>query len=432
MNNLHPSDFHVETLGKPTILSPIKMNDYIGEDEKILFDINPETIEECKKNGKGVITLERSGPREKIFFDPKNSKAAIVTCGGLCPGINNVIRSVSLELLFQYEIKSVTGYQYGFKGIADERIETIDLNSNTLAGISERGGSILSSSRGPQDVVKMVDRLEKDNINLLFVIGGDGTLRGGADLTREIKKRKVNIGIIGIPKTIDNDLSFISKSFGFETAYSKAVETIQAVHTESLGAYNCIGIVKVMGRHSGAIACHASIASLDVNFCLIPEVPFSLDDPGGFLPALKNRILTTGHAVIVIAEGAAREHIPDTGRTDASGNIRLGDSGTWLKELIENYMSTENVMSNVKYIDPSYLLRAIPADPNDALYCTLLGQYAVHAAMSGRTNMVIGQWNHYFINLPIEIVTRERKMVNTNGSIWKAVLESTGQNITPL
>jgi len=373
--------------------------------------------------------MERSGPTEMIYFEPAECRAAIVTCGGLCPGINNVIRSITLELLFQYGIKSVIGYRYGFKGVADESIPVYILNTDTIAGISDIGGSILSSSRGPQDIGTMVDRLEKDNINMFFVIGGDGTLKGALEIKKEIKKRNLSISVVGIPKTIDNDLNYISKSFGFQTAYAKAVESIRCVHTESLGTTNGIGIVKVMGRNSGAIACHASISSHDVNYCLIPEVPFTLEGEGGLLKTLENRLKTRHHAVIVIAEGAAQDLIPRINKSDKSGNPKLSDSGIWLKERISEYFTGLNIEHSVKYIDPSYIIRSIPATPDDALFCTILGQYAVHAAMSGRTGVVIGQWNHFFANIPIAAVVRERKLVNIKGSIWRAVLESTGQNL---
>lgn len=426
MEKLQPQDLVVDMLGKPEIDSPVRLTSYIGEEERFLFDLNPENLIQQVSAQQELCTIERGGPRKKIFFDPHKTRAAIVTCGGLCPGINNVIRSVTLELLYQYKIISVIGYRFGYKGMADPSIQPMELNSETTNGIGELGGSILASSRGPQEVDKMIDRLLADSIDILFVIGGDGSLKGALALQEGIARRNLKIGVVGIPKTIDNDLNFISKSFGFQTAYSKAVESIRAAHTESLGTPNGIGIVKVMGRHSGAIAAHATISSQIVNFCLIPEFSFELKD---LMEALVKRLEKRSHAVIVIAEGVAQETINKENKRDASGNLILTDSGIWLKGEIAKYLSAAGIEHNIKYIDPSYIIRAIPASPNDALFCSMVGQYAVHAAMSGRTAVVIGQWNHYFGTIPIRLVVGSQKLVNINGTIWRSVLESTGQPI---
>ena len=428
-NTLKPEDFHVTKLGESKFSSPVRINTFINEKERFLFDISTTAVDECIQSGKPFITLERGGPREKLFYNPVTTKAAIVTCGGLCPGINNVICSITLELTLQYRIPEVVGYRFGFKGIADRSLTTMNLNIESVAGINERGGSILGSSRGPQDMGTMINRLLDDNVNILFIIGGDGSMKAAQVLYEEIQNRNLKIAIIAVPKTIDNDLKYISKSFGFQTAYSKAVEAIQCAHTESLGYENGIGIVKVMGRHSGAIAANATISSNEVNFCLIPELQFSLEGPAGLLPSLHNRLLKRGHAVIVIAEGAAQDLIPRSNETDPSGNRKLTDVGIWLRDQIKTYFEKIGFHCNIKYIDPSYIIRSVAALPDDALFCTILGQYAAHAGMSGRTGAVIGQWNHYFAHLPIKMVIQERKLVNIKGSIWSSVLESTGQNI---
>lgn len=422
-------DFLVDQLGNSTHPSPLSLNIFTPENERFLFDIRESHIKEQLSKGLPLVTLERAGPRQKIFFNPAKTRAAVVTCGGLCPGINNVLRSLTLELLLQYKIVSVIGYRYGYKGIADPSLEPLELTMNSTEGISEKGGSLLGSSRGPQSIPDMVKRLVKDQINILFIIGGDGTMRGAEVIYKEIKKQALPISIVCIPKTIDNDIPYISRSFGFQTAYSKALESIQCVHTESRGFVNGIGIVKVMGRHSGAIAANATISSHEVNFCLIPEVPFKLEGEGGLLKALEKRLKLRGHAVIVIAEGAAQDLIPHGNETDESGNLKLVDSGLWLKEQINSHFHKKAIACTVKYIDPSYIIRSISANADDALFCTILGQYAVHAAMAGRTGIVIGQWNHFFAHLPIKMAISEKKFVNTQGSIWSSVLQTTGQSL---
>jgi 6-phosphofructokinase 1 len=427
--SLQPEDFKVTRLGEPRYDSPVRISSFVGENERFLFDIDETAVKSSVKSQKPLLTIERSGPREKIFFNPESTKAAIVTCGGLCPGINNVISALTLELTLQYKIPQVIGYRYGFKGIADRSLAPVILNIETVDGINERGGSMLSSSRGPQNIASMIDRLIEDGVGILFVIGGDGSMKGAESLYEEAQRRKLEIAILAVPKTIDNDLNFISKSFGFQTAYSKAVEAIGCAHTESQGYENGIGIVKVMGRHSGAIAAFATISSNEVNFCLIPEMEFTLDGQNGLFLALHERLIKRGHAVIVIAEGAAQNLIPHGNETDPSGNKKLTDSGIWLRDQIKEHFDKKNFLCTIKYIDPSYIIRSVPALPDDALFCTILGQYAAHAGMSGRTGMVIGQWNHYFAHLPIKLVIRERKVVNIRGSIWSSVLESTGQII---
>ena len=428
MNSLTQTDFHVPRFGTPQFDSPVLIDNYTAEEARFLYNIDFDSLQ-INSNKYSPLTIERSGPRKKIFFNPVTTRAGIITCGGLCPGLNNVIRALTVELVYQYKIESVTGYRYGYLGLADPSIASIHLTPEVVNGISDKGGTILGSSRGPQNIDRMVERLIADKINILFVIGGDGALKGAEAIFENITKRGLPISIIGIPKSIDNDLNFISKTFGFETAYSKAVEAIKAVHIESLGAPNGVGLVKVMGRHSGAIACHATISSNEVNFCLIPELSVDLYGNGGFLEALELRLKNKDHAVVVVAEGAFQEIINKVPQKDPSGNIKLADSGSWLKNEIINYFSKKNIEINLKYIDPSYLIRAIPASPDDSLFCTILSQYAVHTGMSGRTGVVIGQWNHLFANLPIKLVIKERKIVNLKGSIWRAVMESTGQNL---
>jgi len=429
MEQLEQKDFDPRVLGEMKYRSPVDVGTFVDSDDRFAFDISYNKLSADIERGDQILTLERSGPRSQIYFNPSDTRAGIVTCGGICPGINNIIRSVTLELLLQYKIAGVFGYRYGFKGLADQSYPSIPLTPERVSGIHQKGGTVLGSSRGPQDVGKMVDRLQKDNIQILFVIGGDGSLKGAMAIEEEVGRRGLGLAVVAVPKTIDNDLNFMSKSFGFETAYSKAVEAIDCVHTECLSYENSIGIVKVMGRHSGAIAAHASISSHDVNFCLIPEVPFTLEGEGGLLQAIELRLRERSHAVVVVAEGCAQDLIPHEEGHDDSGNLKLADVGLWLKREVGGYLKQKGVSHTIKYIDPSYIIRSIPASPDDALYCTFLAQYAVHAAMAGRTGVVIGQWNHFFANLPIHVVVRERKLVNINGSIWRSVLESTGQKV---
>ena len=422
-------DFKIKSLGERKIPSPHTPGYFADDDKRILFNIYQKDFDTLKDKNDHSLTVELAGPREKIYFDPSKVKAAIVTCGGLCPGINDVIRSVVMQLHYRYGVKNIAGIKYGFQGfIPKYGHDVMELTPELIKDIHTLGGSILASSRGGQDIEELVDSICQMNINLLFCIGGDGTMKGAEAITEEITNRNLNISVIGIPKTIDNDLNLIDKTFGFDTAISEAVKVIRCAHVEAKGAPMGIGLVKIMGRQSGHIAVSATLAQNDVNVVLIPEVPFDLDGEKGFLKVLESRLKNSAHAVILVAEGAGQELYTETGpvETDASGNARLHDVGLLLKDRIEEYFKKIKMEINLKYIDPSYTIRSVPANASDSLYCAILGQYAVHAGMAGKTGMVVGLFNNEYVHLPISTVTL-RKKVAPNGNMWMRALEATGQ-----
>lgn len=433
-------DFTIPSLGEAKIPSPIKMSlvqgdsvaNYVSDDERILNTIDAQLAEDEVVIPKGQDAVEIAGPRELIYFNPSHVHAAIVTCGGICPGLNNVIRAVVRCFWYRYNVRRITGIRYGYRGLMPESTYTpIELDPQLVDDIQMKGGTILGSSRGSGDrVCEIVDSLERMNINILVTIGGDGTLRGAYDVGEEIKRRGLKIAVIGVPKTIDNDLSFIQSSFGFDTAVATAVPSVRGAHVEAHDSINGIGLVKVMGRESGFIAAHTALAMSDVNFCLIPENPFDLDGPNGLLAHLKKRILEREHAVILVAEGAGQELIAAVQGTDASGNKKLGDIGMFLKEQIGTYFKKENIEVNIKYIDPSYIIRSAPANPNDSIYCSRLGAHAVHAAMAGKTQTLISLVNNRFVHIPIAVAVSERNHVCTEGSLWRDVLENTRQPVS--
>ncbi len=374
--------------------------------------------------------LEPAGARKKIYFDPSKTRAGIVTCGGLCPGLNDVIRALVLELTRLYGVRTVYGFCNGFQGfIAQYGRPVIQLTPDLVDTINEHGGTILGSSRGKQDPVEIVDCLERMGINVLFVIGGDGSIRGAMSIVQEIENRGAKIAVVGVPKTIDNDIQFIDQSFGFQTAFSEAAKAIRAAHVEAQGAPNGVGLVRLMGRHSGFIACYASLAMSDANFVLIPEVPFHLDGEHGLLECLRRRLERRGHAVIVVAEGAGQELVPPSAGTDASGNKKLVDIGLFLRDRITQYFQEQQIELNLKYIDPSYVIRSVPANPYDSVLCMRLAHNAVHAAMCGRTEMIVSRMHMRFVHVPMPLAIRERNTVDPHGDLWMTVLESTGQNI---
>jgi 6-phosphofructokinase 1 len=418
-------DLTISRLGECRIPSPMLTRDFVRDDEHVLFHDKWATIKEYFNSGMEPPRFELAGPREKIYFDPSKLKCGIVTCGGLCPGLNDVIRAIVLGLFYHYGVKTVFGFRYGFEGLSHRYGHTpFELNPELVKDIQKMGGSILSSSRGPQDIPEMVDTLERMNVGILFTIGGDGTLRGAQAISEEIARRRIKIAVIGIPKTIDNDISYVQSSFGFETAVAESRVAIESANTEANGARNGMGLVKLMGREAGFIAAYATLANSDVNYCLIPEVPFTLE---GLLRTLKNRLERRGHAVIVVGEGAGQNLIQETGERDASGNIRFGDIGLFLKDRINVYFKEQGIEVNLKYIDPSYTIRSLPANPRDSGFCLQLGHNAVHAGMTGRTNMLVGYWRGAFTHVPIKIAVSSRKRIDPDGRFWSTVLSCTGQ-----
>lgn len=433
-------NFLVRSLGNRNVLSPLKNNHrddhpvykYVDDNERILYDPSADNFDRYKETGELPVSFEKAGPKENIFFEPAKTKVGIVTCGGICPGLNNVIRSLVNELYYRYGISRIMGFKYGYEGLVSKyNHPVIELTPQYVSNIHLVGGTVLGSSRGNQDVSQMVDTLEIMNINILYCIGGDGTLRGAHAIHGEIERRKLKICIAGIPKTIDNDIDLIQKSFGFETAFSIANDIIRNAHNEASGAYNGIALVKLMGRDSGFIAASAALSIQEVNFVLIPEISFDLHGPRGFLKVLRNRLEARHHAVIVVAEGAGQDFFekeaPDF---DASGNIRHKDIGIYLKEKIKEEYNAKCFPHAIKYIDPSYIIRSAPANANDSKFCALLAQNAVHAAVSGKTDFVVGFWNDNFTLMPTSTVVAKRKKIDIEGELWWNVLEATGQPIS--
>ena len=397
--------------------------------ERVLFDNSLRTVDEAIRHGQALLSFEHAGPREQLYFDSSKTTAAIVTCGGICPGLNDVIRGIVNQLSFGYGCTRILGIRYGYEDLIPRfRHRPLTLGPDFVSTIHMLGGTILGSSRGHQDPGEMVDHLEELGVDILFVIGGDGTMCGGAAINEEIQRRGLRKSVIGIPKTIDNDIMYLDKSFGFETAFAEAVKAVSGAHVEAIGAVNGIGLVKLMGRDSGFIACNATLASQQVNFCFIPEVPFALTGARGFLEALRYRIAQRKHAVIVVAEGAGQDLMQTNPReTDPSGNRRLGDIGPFLQQRILAFFSSRGIPLNLKYIDPSYIIRSVPASPQDNAYCSQLAQHAVHAAMAGKTNMLVGRWHGSFVHVPFELVINRRHKVDPNSDLWHSVLECTGQ-----
>ena len=424
-----PLDTTIPTLGPCLFHSPLHR---IGDveapfktgDDRILFHSH------LLEDGRDVSapSFEEAGPREMIYFEAARTIVGIVTCGGLSPGLNDIIRGIVNQCHNQYRIHRIYGFRYGYEGLVQRYGHTpLTLRPASVEQAHNFGGTMLGSSRGQQDIGAMVDTLEEMNVDILFVIGGDGTLRCAAEIVNEIARRGLKKAVVGIPKTIDNDIMFLDKSFGFETAFAAAVQAVKCAYIEASGAVNGVGLVKLMGRDSGFIASYAALAGSNVDFVLIPEVPFDLDGPRGLLEALRYRLSKRGSAVIVVAEGAGQHLMQSTHDTDASGNQRYGDIGLFMKDRINAFFKQRRTEVNLKCIDPSYIVRSVPANAADNVYCSRLAQSAVHAGVAGKTGMLVGRWHGSFVHLPLELVIHGRRKVDPKQELWHSVLQATGQ-----
>lgn len=410
----------VESLGEALFPSPVAQT--VRDDVVIPLHLHGEPPD-------AEAGFELAGPRERLFFDPKTVRAGLVTCGGLCPGLNNVIRSVFMALHHTYGVREIRGYRFGYQGLdPHSKHPSLRLDADFVNDIHKLGGTILGTSRGHPDIPACVRTLARDGINVLFTIGGDGTQRGANALYQEARRQGLTLAVVGIPKTVDNDVAFVSRTFGYLTAVEEACKIIDRAHTEAKSVELGISVVRLMGRNAGFIAAGATVASQDVNFCLVPEVPIHLEGSTGFLAALKRRVLNRRHAVIAVAEGAGQDLLAGkSAGTDASGNARLKDIGPFLMSHIEAYFKAENLPVVLRYFDPSYLVRSSPADSEDAILCDQFARHAVHAAMAGKTGLLIGYMHDCFVHIPIDRLASRKKAIEPDGELWQAVLAATGQ-----
>jgi 6-phosphofructokinase 1 len=428
-------DLQVSRLGESRHDSPLagfigerRTNEhYVSEEDRVLYHDTLSELSGLDGAAAQWPSFEPGGPRRRLFFEPGHTKVGILTCGGLCPGQNDVIRGIVMELSQHYGIAGATGFRNGYLGLTPAGPPPMMLTPGSVDHINQHGGTVLGTSRGSQDPAVMVDRLVELGIDVLFVIGGDGSMRGASALVREVTRRGLQIGVIGVPKTIDNDIPFIGQSFGFVTAFSRAAQAISVGTVEARSAVGGVGLVKLMGRHSGFIACYAALANHDADVVLIPEVPFSLEGANGLLSYLHQRVKERGSAVVVVAEGAGQGLLAENVDTDESGNARFTDVGVHLRNAITAHFSSMGSPLTLKYIEPSYSIRSVRAEPHDAVYCLRLAQAAVHAGMAGRTDMVVGRRHNRPIHVPISLVISERNQVAPDGDLWMSVLEQTSQ-----
>lgn len=418
-------DLQVSPLGKARLASPLANQRYTADDAGVLVDI--DVVRGAQPS---ALAFEKAGPRELVYFEAAKSRAAIVTCGGLCPGLNNVIRHLYYTLKKSYRVPSVLGIRHGYLGLTPEGpLEPLELDDPWVESIHHIGGTMLGTSRGHQDPAVMVRFLAERGVNMLFPIGGDGTQRGAHEIAKEAQRQGVELAVVGIPKTIDNDIQFCFQTFGFLSAVSEAERVIDRAHVEAKSVPRGVGLVKLMGRESGFIAAAATIASGEVNFCLVPEVPVELAGENGFLERLDRRLDARDHAVVVVAEGAGQAMIEglDPDACDKSGNRRLGDIGVVLKERLSEHFESIGKPIGMKYFDPSYYIRSVAANAADSLLTERFARHAAHAAMAGKTDLFVGYWNGRIVHVPLKVSVGQKRHMAPDSELWSAVQAITGK-----
>lgn len=418
-------DLRVRSLGERRLRSPLKRQCFTEDDARVLVDIDLREGETPS-----TLAFEKAGPREQVYFEPSNSTAAIVTCGGLCPGLNNVIRHLYYSLSDGYGVPTVLGICNGYLGLTpDAPSPPIIMSSESVQSIHHHGGTMLGTSRGHQDPSVMVDFLADRGVNLFFPIGGDGTQRGAHAIAQEAIRRGVDLAVVGIPKTIDNDIQFCFQTFGYISAVTEAERVIDRAHVEATSMARGVGLVKLMGREAGFIAAAATIASGEVNFCLVPEQPLQLEGDDGFFARLDRRLDSRGHAVVVVAEGAGQDLMKDldTDARDKSGNRKLGDIGVYLKERLNEHFAEIGKPIGVKYFDPSYYIRSVQANAADGLLTERFARHAANAAMAGKTDLFVGYWNGRVVHVPLEASVGQSRQMAPDSELWSAVQAITGQ-----
>ncbi|KAG8049861.1 hypothetical protein GUJ93_ZPchr0009g259 [Zizania palustris] len=402
-----PNPIARHSLYHPTATFFIAPTDVVLRD--VLFDASSGRGQ--RRQRQQLAAYHRAGPRREVAFDPVRVRAAIVTCGGLCPGMNTVVRELVVGLSELYGVRGggVFGVRNGYGGFYSEE-EPVPLEPETVEQWHKAGGTVLGTSRGGFDLGRIVGAIERRGFNQVYAIGGDGTMRGAVKIFEEVRRRRLPVAITGIPKTVDNDVGIIDRSFGFHTAVEEAQQAIAAGHVEAESAVNGVGLVKLMGRSTGHIALHATLSSRDVDCCLIPEENFYLHGAGGLFEFLYHRIKKNGHAVVVVAEGAGQGLIPTNTdaprRDDESGNPAFLDVGAWLKAELKAWWEEEHA---------------------DNLYCTLLAHSAIHGVMAGYTGFVSGPINGNYAYIPMAEVAEGKNPVDTKDHKWAWVRSITNQ-----
>ena len=328
-------------------------------------------------------------------------RIGVLTGGGDCPGLNPVIRAVTRAALLRG--LHVIGIRNGWKGLIQS--DTVPLDIHAVSGILHRGGTILGTSRTnpykkPEDVAKVKETIAKLSLDALVAIGGEDTLGVATKLSKE------GVKIVGVPKTIDNDLSATDVTFGFDTACNIAMEAIDRLHTTA-ESHHRIMVAEVMGRHAGWIATYAGIAG-GADVILIPEEPV---DVLVVCDTIKKRHARgKDFSIVVVAEGAQFKKNSDVTieeRLDEFGHVRLGGIGQLLAEEIERHTGFETRVAVLGHIQ-----RGGSPTAFDRVLGTRFGVKAVELIATGAFGTMVSLQGNQIVSVPIEQGTGKLKTVD--------------------
>lgn len=441
---------------------------------------------------KEKLSLPEAGPREKLYFPQKRQRplnVGIVVSGGIAPGINSVIdgivqRHKLYSIEHRYDIE-IVGFNDGFYSFFNKNKITlykkinnqIKVNENT-AEFANDGGSFLKTSRYEEitgnDIELMnelVDKIYNEDIDILYIIGGDGSMRAAnaiwehAQLKTFFNKYRYKLSVIGVPKTMDNDILWIWQTFGFLSAVEKAREVIEQISVE-IKSNPRIGIVQLFGSDSGFVVSHAVLASKSgvCDLALIPEYKFKLSDVGDFLVEkfIKKRDESfIPKALIVMSETAIPDDAKDFVKyaqlsTDEEKALfaylesegfshQIHERNDYLRSAglkivkagLEEYFKRKKDKHNEDLIawdrirfftnEPRHVLRAIRPSCSDVIFAQRIGTLAVDNALAGYTNFMISQWLTEYVLVPLPLVILGKKRIPTTGIFWKSVLAKTNQ-----
>jgi len=419
------SAFHESSVN--TVINPMVKKwpgrHFVNPDELVMGHIITNDSKQAARDSETANGCFRANATRHIYWDPKDVRAAIVTCGGLCPGLNSVVRELTDCLYNEYGVKDILGMRGGYHGLSNpEELTPMYLTPKIVNEIHMKGGSVLMAGRGGNDCIRIVDKLKERDINMLFVVGGDGTQSGAHALFLEARKRKMPISIVGVPKSIDNDVMYFDKTFGFESAVAEAVSVIRGSFVEATSANRAVSIVKLMGRDAGFVSMYAAVASNLVDLCLIPEVDVKLQDVLAYVDKV---LAQKGYMVVAVAEGAGQNFVESEG-VDPTGHTKYGDVGVFLRDAINEHLKRSDDGGRSFYFDPSYMIRAVPANPIDHIFCSRLSRDAVHTAMRGYTGVCVGPIHNIIIIMPMNNIASRQKTVNVHRNMWQVCVHQSG------
>ena len=437
----------VELLGPLTVPNPASEESvglYRTPEARKTVTADMDVIAQFQARAQPVPAFLEAGPRRMLFHEPQSVRAVVVTSGGLAPGLNCVVHGIVTRHWNTYGVNAarrggIFGIYDGFVGLYNKPLDKTpaSLRPEITEPWLDRGGSMLGARRfHEQELGELADQitanLALNDINILYVIGGDGSLKVAHEIAQRAKAR--NISVVGIPKTMDNDVLWVWQSFGFNTAVQKAAEVVNTMHAEAESTRR-VGLIELFGAESGFVAANATLASGHVDLVLVPEIFLALCPQqceallDRFIEYLSQTVRSKerAHAIVVLAEGVGelfKQRQVKLGGQPVSGKNFAGELRDFLQGGLKDPLGR---VVDVFVNQPRHNIRAVPANAYDQIYCARLGALAVDNALAGYTDVMVSQWLTEYVLVPLELVALGKKSIPPGGMFWKQVVSSTGQ-----